>query len=150
MADRFQVIVTDFIADALEPERRILGALADITALDAYSEDDLAGRIEQADAVMMYHNLALSRKTIERLTRCKLIVRCGVGIDNVDHAFAATRSIAVANVPDYGSEEVADTALAMLEDLAGNRIGRAFEVDTFNRADASPEPERTSVSFSIR
>ena len=42
------------------------------------------------------------------------------------------------------------TALAMLEDLAGNRIGRAFEVDTFNRADASPEPERTSVSFSIR
>jgi hypothetical protein len=42
------------------------------------------------------------------------------------------------------------TALAMLEDLAGNRIGRAFEVDTFTRADASPEPERTSIPFSVR
>jgi hypothetical protein len=42
------------------------------------------------------------------------------------------------------------TALAMLEDLAGNRIGRAFEVDTFTRVDASPEPERTSVPFTVR
>jgi hypothetical protein len=42
------------------------------------------------------------------------------------------------------------TALAMLEDLAGNRIGRAFEVDTFNRADSSPEPERTNLPFQVR
>jgi len=42
------------------------------------------------------------------------------------------------------------TALAMLEDLAGNRIGRAFEVDTFTRSDSSPEPERTSIPFSVR
>ena len=35
---------------------------------------------------MVYHNLGLTRKTIERLERCKLIVRCGVGYDNVDHA----------------------------------------------------------------
>jgi hypothetical protein len=41
------------------------------------------------------------------------------------------------------------TALAMLEDLAGNRIGRAFEVDIFERADRSSEPERTSIPFSI-
>jgi hypothetical protein len=38
----------------------------------------------------------------------------------------------------------------MLEDLAGNRIGRPFEVDTFNRADASPEPERTNLPFTVR
>lgn len=42
------------------------------------------------------------------------------------------------------------TALAMLEDLAGNRIGRAFEVDSFTRSDVSPEPERTSIPFSVR
>ena len=39
-------------------------------------------------------------------------------------------------------------ALAMLEDLAGNRIGRAFEVDNFERSDRTPEPERTSIPFS--
>jgi hypothetical protein len=40
-------------------------------------------------------------------------------------------------------------ALAMLEDLAGNRIGRAFEVDNFERSDRTPEPERTVVPFAV-
>ena len=40
-------------------------------------------------------------------------------------------------------------AFGMLEDLAGNRIGRAFEVDQFDRSDRSAEPERTAVPFSI-
>ena len=37
--------------------------------------------------------------------------------------------------------------LAVLEDLAGNRIGRAFEVDTFERTDQSPEPEKIVMPF---
>jgi D-3-phosphoglycerate dehydrogenase/C-terminal binding protein len=37
-----------------------------------------------------------------------------VGFDNVDHAFARERGIAVANVPDYGTEEVADSAIGMM------------------------------------
>ena len=41
-------------------------------------------------------------------------------------------------------------ALAMLEDMAGNRIGRAFEVDRFDRTDRSPEPERTSIAFDVK
>ncbi len=41
-------------------------------------------------------------------------------------------------------------AYGMLEDLAGNRIGRAFEVDQFQRSDASPEPEKTVVPFSVK
>jgi hypothetical protein len=40
-------------------------------------------------------------------------------------------------------------ALAMLEDMAGNRIGRAFEVDRFDRADRSSEPERTMIPFEV-
>jgi hypothetical protein len=41
-------------------------------------------------------------------------------------------------------------ALAMLEDLAGNRIGRAFEVDQFDRSDRSAEPEKTLIPFTVR
>jgi phosphoglycerate dehydrogenase-like enzyme len=112
-----QVMITDFVADALEPERRVLRGIAEVTALDALNEEQLAGRVEEADAIMMYHSLKVTRRTIERLTRCKLIVRCGVGIDNVDHAYAATRGIAVANVPDYGTEDVADSAIGMMLSL---------------------------------
>ena len=41
-------------------------------------------------------------------------------------------------------------AFGMLEDLAGNRIGRAFEVDQFDRSDKSSEPEKTLIPFQIR
>ncbi len=114
MPSKSQVVVTDFLSDDLAIERGILGDLADPVALNAFSESDLVGRIEDAAAIMMYHNLSVTRATIARLRQCKLIVRCGVGVDNVDHAFAATRGIPVGNVPDYGSEEVADTAIGMM------------------------------------
>src|SRR5215203_60411 len=111
---RFRVVVADFITDELRPERDILGDIADLTCLDANSEADLRGKVEDADAVMLYHNIIISRDTISRLTKCRLIVRCGVGFDNVDHKFARERGIPVGNVPDYGTEEVADSAIGMM------------------------------------
>ena len=115
---RFRVVVADFVTDALQPERDILGDIADIVALDANTEADLSGKIEDADAVMVYHNIAITKTTIANLKQCKLIVRCGVGFDNVDHVFARSRGIPVGNVPDYGTEEVADSAIGMALALA--------------------------------
>lgn len=113
-ARRFQVVITDYVGAALDVERVALSDIADVVFLDAAAEEDLVGRIEQADAVMTYHTLSISRKTIERLARCRLIVRCGVGFDNVDYEFARQRGIPVANVPDYGTEEVADSAIGLM------------------------------------
>ena len=108
-----KVVITDFINDELATEREALTGLATVEAFDAHHEDEFVGQIEDAAAIMMYHNIRLTRRTIERLKQCRLIVRCGVGFDNVDHAFARERGIAVANVPDYGTEEVADSAIGM-------------------------------------
>lgn len=117
MSQRAKVVVTDFIIEPLDYERRILGDLADVTALNAFSEDDLKGRIEDADAIMLYHFIRISKATIQRLNHCKLIVRCGVGYDNVDGQAARARGITVANVPDYGTEDVADSAIGMMLSL---------------------------------
>lgn len=118
MSRPFKVVVTDFLTEPLDPERAVLGDLADVLACNAYSEQELVGQIEDAHALLVYHNVAISARTIDRLRQCKLIVRCGVGYDNVDRQAAAARGIPVANVPDYGTEEVADTALGMLLALA--------------------------------
>jgi D-3-phosphoglycerate dehydrogenase/C-terminal binding protein len=108
------VIIADFQHGSLDVEQGVLGDLARVQSLDVTSEEQLWGRVEEADALMVYHTLKVTRATIERLKHCQLIVRCGVGYDNVDHAFARTRGIPVANVPDYGTEEVADSAIGML------------------------------------
>jgi D-3-phosphoglycerate dehydrogenase/C-terminal binding protein len=113
MTRRAHVVVADFIVETLEHERRVLDGVAEPVALCARSEDDLVGRVEEADAMMLYHTMRLTERTIGRMKRCKLIVRCGVGYDNVDTAAARRHGIPVANVPDYGTEEVADTALGL-------------------------------------
>ncbi len=117
MSTQYHVVITDFLTDDLRPERGALAEIAEVTALGAHDEAELAGQIEEVDAIILYHQMSLSRPTLERLHRCKLIVRGGVGVDNVDLPFARQRGIPVANVPDYGSEEVADTAIAMMMGL---------------------------------
>ena len=110
---KHKVVITDFLTHAPDTERGILGDLARVETLSAQHEEELFGRVEDADAVMIYHCLKITSRTIERLQRCRLIVRCGVGYDNVDWAFARSRGIPVANVPDYGTEEVADSAIGL-------------------------------------
>ena len=83
---RAKVIITDFVTEPLDDEQRILGDLAEVTTLDAHGEDELIGRIEDADALMVYHCIQVTARVIERLTRCTLIVRCGVGSRLCPHA----------------------------------------------------------------
>ena len=66
---------------------------------------------------MVYHFIELTERVIRRLDRCQLIVRCGVGYDNVDIQAARRFGIPVANVPDYGTEEVADSAMGLMLSL---------------------------------
>jgi D-3-phosphoglycerate dehydrogenase/C-terminal binding protein len=113
MAHRAKVVVADFIVESLVHERRVLGDIAEPVALNAQYEEELLGKVEDADAVMLYHTLVLTERTIGRLKHCKLIVRCGVGYDNIDITAARRRGIPVANVPDYGTEEVADSAIGL-------------------------------------
>lgn len=115
---RPRIYVTDFLKGDLDMEKEILGDLADVIALGAQTEAQLTGHIEDATCLMVYHFLQVSTDTLARLRHCQLIVRCGVGIDNVDCAAARRLGIPVCNIPDYGTEEVADTAIGMMLSLA--------------------------------
>lgn len=144
---RARVVIADFQHGSLEVEQSVLGELATVESLDVTSEDQMWGRVEDADALMVYHTIKVTRATIERLTRCRLIVRCGVGYDNVDHAYARSRGIAVANVPDYGTEEVADSAIGLM--LALTR-GIAFQNTFLRPADAKWRYEHVAPLHRLR
>ena len=118
MSELARVVVTDLIPEPLECERRVLDGCAQVVALDIQQQSELQDQLNDADAVMIYHYLRLTREHIQRLSRCKVIVRPGVGYDNIDLAAAGEHGIPVCNVPDYGAEEVADSALGMALGLA--------------------------------
>jgi phosphoglycerate dehydrogenase-like enzyme len=95
-------------------EQASLGPRIDVELLRVDSIDEADDRLEDADAVIAWHHLALPRAALTRLRRCQAIVRASVGVDNIDLEAAAELGIAVYNVPDYGTEEVADHTLALL------------------------------------
>lgn len=113
-----KVVITDLITEPLDYERSVLDGHAEVDALDAMSEEALVGRIEDADVVMVYHYFKFTRASIERLGNCKAIIRPGVGYDGIDCEAAREKGIPVCNVPDYGTEEVADSAIGMALSLA--------------------------------
>jgi C-terminal binding protein len=73
MPSRFKVVITDFLDHSPDAERGILGDLASIECLCAHHEEELAGRIEDADAVMIYHCLKFTAQSVNRLKQCTLL-----------------------------------------------------------------------------
>src|SRR5260370_17075667 len=51
---------------------------------------------------------------IRQMTRCRIISRFGIGVDNVDIPAATERGIVVTKVPDYCIDEVSDHTMALL------------------------------------
>jgi lactate dehydrogenase-like 2-hydroxyacid dehydrogenase len=118
-------------ADA-DVECEVLRGCARVDFLSLNHESEFEPNLEQADAIILWHHLRFDAELIARLPRTRIIVRNGVGYDNVDVAAAAARGIPVANVPDYGTEEVADHAIALA--LALIRQLRPLIEDTTARA----------------
>lgn len=83
--------------------------------------------VKDADAVLTRES-PISAEAIAAMEKCRVIVRYGVGTDNIDLEAARLRSIPVANVPSYGLDAVSDHAIALM--LAVNRriVSRDREV----------------------
>ncbi len=111
-----------------------VGAVSDLTNADC----------AEADGLMTLH-LAVPGEQIARFPKLRAIVRMGVGYDRIDRRAAAARNILVCNVPDYGTTEVADHAIALALAL---RRGLILH---YERQRASPPaPWRTIDSPLIR
>lgn len=80
--------------------------------------------VRDADAVVVQF-APITKRVIDAMERCKLIVRYAIGVDNIDVDAATARGIYVANVPDYGIDEVSNHAVTLLLALSKMLIPRA-------------------------
>lgn len=111
-----KVAVTDYIEPDLEWEREQLsGSPVTFEAfqLTSATREELLARIGDAD-VLIVNMVRITRDVLENLPSCKLIIRHGVGYDNIDIPAATDHGIQVCYVPDYCREEVAEQAMMLL------------------------------------
>ena len=110
----FTAVITDHDFPNLEPEERVLRPLGiHLEVLKSPDRHALKSALGHADAVIN-QTIPLDAELIAAMSRCLLIVRYGVGYDGIDLAAATQAGICVANVPDYGTQEVALHAIALL------------------------------------
>lgn len=112
-----------------EAERETLAPFgADLTHVDTGGDPArVLYAVCAADAVMV-RETPIPADAIQAMTRCKVIVRYGVGVDNIDLDAARRRRIFVANVPGYGSDSVADHTLALMMAVARRIVQRDREM----------------------
>lgn len=108
------VIVADCDHQAIEIEQKVLQDLCSKILWKACkNEDEVIAQCADAEAILLQY-APITRRVLSALPRCKVIVRYGVGVDTVDLQAAKELGIIISNVPDYGTHEVSDQALAMM------------------------------------
>ncbi|MDN4071889.1 MULTISPECIES: C-terminal binding protein [Fictibacillus] len=112
---KFKVVVTDWEYDDLRYEEAVFHLYPEIelVAAQCRTEEEVIEACRDADALVNQY-APISKQVIEKLEKCKVITRYGVGVNTIDLDAATAKGICVANVPDYCMDEVADHALALL------------------------------------
>jgi D-3-phosphoglycerate dehydrogenase len=114
-----KVLVTDHTFDPLDIEQRILAPVGGVLIVhQCKSVAQLLPLVGDADAVITQFS-PVTAEVITVMKNARVIVRYGIGVDNVDLQAAKERGIPVCNVPEYCINEVADHTLAFI--LAATR-----------------------------
>ncbi len=89
-----------------------------ITLKKGITPDDLAQLLPDAEVVVVRSATKITANVLEKATNLRLIVRAGVGLDNVDAVAAQAKGITVHNTPAATSVSVAEHAFALMLALA--------------------------------
>ena len=145
------VVITDCDHDTVDPERAVLdGHEVELRRLQCRTPEEVAAQAGDAD-VLINQYVPITAAVLDALPRCRLVVRYGVGVDNVDVEAATERGVWVANVPDYGRDEVADHTLALALALLRGVVAldRSVRDGTWDLAPARPLRRLATLTWGV-
>ena len=109
-----KVVVTDYTFPNLDIEKQVLvPGGCELAEHQCRTPEALIEVVRDADHVLTQF-APVNANVVNAMERAKVIVRYGIGYDNVDLAAAATRGIPVCNVPEFCTDEVADHTLGLI------------------------------------
>lgn len=116
MTHAFKVIVTDYIEENLDWEAEKLKAAGisfETCQLKFRPQQEVLERVKDADVIVV-NMVKFDEAIISKLEKCRLIIRHGIGYDNVDVAACTRYGIQFAYQPDYCKIDVAEHAIALI------------------------------------
>jgi len=115
MSDKkYKIVITDCDHPSVDIEKEIFRTTnKDVTLETCKTEEDVIAVASDADGIINQY-APITKKVIQALSKCKVISRYGVGVDNIDIEAATDKNIVVANVPDYCVDEVSTHAMSLI------------------------------------
>jgi D-3-phosphoglycerate dehydrogenase len=116
MTNKIKVVVTDYIEDNLDWEAEQLRSHnIDFAAyqLKNKPENEVLKKISDADVIVV-NMMKMDKSLISKLKKCELLIRHGIGYDNIDVNACAKHGIQFAYQPDYCKEDVAEHTIALI------------------------------------
>ncbi len=111
---KLNVLITDCDHGNVDVEKKVFDeANISFELAKCKTEEDVIANGKGYE-VFVNQYAPITEKVFESLPDLKYVVRYGVGVDNVDVEAATKHGVQIGNVPDYGMNEVADQALAMM------------------------------------
>ena len=114
MAGLAKVVLTDYVWESLEVEKKTLAGLAELTALQTKTPDQFIAEAADCDALLNTYAGPITADVMSKMPKCKIIARYGIGVDTIDLDAATAAGIIVTNNPTYCIEEVAEHTMALL------------------------------------
>jgi len=111
---RAKVVLTDYVWDSLDVEKKTLAGLAELVPLQTKKAEDFIEQAADCDALLNTYAGPITAEVMARMPKCKIIARYGIGVDTIDLDAATAAGIIVTNNPTYCIEEVAEHTMALL------------------------------------
>jgi D-3-phosphoglycerate dehydrogenase len=128
-------------------ERETLAAVgAELRVVRCADEAELVAAAADADVVWLEWTPHLTGRGLRQLPRLGLVMRWGVGYDQIDVAAATELGVAVANAPTYCTEDVAEHAMALMLSLARQVAWRHEQMRSGQWRVSAPLPRRLQGS----
>ena len=89
-----------------------------ITYEPEITPEQISGKIEDFDVVIVRSRTKLTKDLIEKASKCKIIARVGVGLDNIDQNAAKEKGIRVINAVEGAMNAVAELVIGLMLSLA--------------------------------
>ena len=112
-----KVLITDKINEAAG---KILEGVAQVEFVPTLSEDELAEKIKDFDALMVRSQTKVTKKILDSAKNLKIVGRAGVGVDNIDVETATQKGIIVVNSPDGNTNAASEHTLALMLAMSRN------------------------------
>jgi D-3-phosphoglycerate dehydrogenase len=113
-AGEAKVVITDYVWESVDVERKILEGRAHVVALQTSKSDGFLSQAADCDGLLNTYAGPITVDVIAKMPKCKIIARYGIGVDTIDLDAATAAGIIVTNNPTYCIEEVAEHAMALL------------------------------------